>query len=344
MAATNTAISPKEFEVWIIAEATYGTSAIHASNMYQLDVDSIGMPSLNENQSFDIRSTDTGGSRTFVSKDVFQDNILKVTEFSISGRLHNDVGQELLLRNIVWDTTTGDGSNIGIGTSPEVATLNYGQSLSESGYYGRESFTIVIKAPQHSSAQSFEMRGCVCTNFSISADVGTDGGLYTYSATIQSGLTVDATEGSALAGTNVYVNTDLSKLSSATALEVLNQTVVMQSFTVTVDSPAVFFGAGAESTTNGFNTLTRAPELSVTADTTIKYDANTMEFINTFDTQTAMYDGDAFKIVNDDKWGVDIQSVVLTNVAMSEGDLMMLDVSLKAVDNGTDNLVLFDIA
>ena len=36
-------------------------------------------------------------------------------------------------------------------------------------------------------------------------------------------------------------------------------------------------------------------------------------------------------------------NAVLTNVAMSEGDVMMLDCSLKAVDDASGDLVAFDI-
>ena len=40
--------------------------------------------------------------------------------------------------------------------------------------------------------------------------------------------------------------------------------------------------------------------------------------------------------------GIEIDNAVITNVALSEGDLMMLDVSMKAVDDGTDPLITFD--
>jgi hypothetical protein len=40
--ATGITTSPKEYSIWIANESTAGTSALHASNMYQLDVDSIG--------------------------------------------------------------------------------------------------------------------------------------------------------------------------------------------------------------------------------------------------------------------------------------------------------------
>ena len=57
MAVVGHAFSPKEFQVWIASDNTdAGASGIHASNMYQLDVDSVGMPTLNVNQVLDVRS------------------------------------------------------------------------------------------------------------------------------------------------------------------------------------------------------------------------------------------------------------------------------------------------
>ena len=43
--ASNIAFSPKEWEVWVLGESALGTPVTHASNMYQLDDDSISMPS-----------------------------------------------------------------------------------------------------------------------------------------------------------------------------------------------------------------------------------------------------------------------------------------------------------
>ena len=51
-----------------------------------------------------------------------------------------------------------------------------------------------------------------------------------------------------------------------------------------------------------------------------------------------------FIIVNDGKFGIDTANGVLTNVALSEGDIMMLDCSIKAVDDGTDALLEVDLS
>ena len=66
--------------------------------------------------------------------------------------------------------------------------------------------------------------------------------------------------------------------------------------------------------------------------------------ISNFDGQTAAKAEQSFIIINDGKFGVDTANAVLTNVALSEGDIMMLDVSMKAVDDGTDELLIIDLS
>ena len=51
-----------------------------------------------------------------------------------------------------------------------------------------------------------------------------------------------------------------------------------------------------------------------------------------------------FIITNNGKFGIDTANGVLTNVAYSEGDIMMLDVSIKAVDDGTNALLEVDLS
>ena len=330
MSAVNHAFSPKEFQVWIASDATQaGTSGIHPSNMYQLDIDSASMPSLNVNQVLDVRS---GAGRTLKDEDFFQDNILRATELSISGNMHLDAGHKLLLQNICNDVS-GDAS---IATGFVPASQLYGSSIENIA----SSLTVVIKSSDHTNQRSLEMPGMVVTNFVLSADAGEEGGRYKFSATLQSGVKPDLNESTVSAGSNVYANTTNIFMSSASGLKVFNESVVMQSFSATIDSPAVFSGV----TSTGYELVTRGAETAVTVDTQIKYDGNTKGFINSFDTQTAPLSGNMFVMTNNNAYGIDVQNGVLTNVAYSEGDIMMLDCSIKSVDDGTDALITFDIS
>ena len=69
--ASSRGFSPKEWEVWLLGEDDLGTAVTAGSGMFQLDVDSISMPSLNVNQSLDVR---TGAGRTLKKADFYQDN------------------------------------------------------------------------------------------------------------------------------------------------------------------------------------------------------------------------------------------------------------------------------
>ena len=171
--------------------------------------------------------------------------------------------------------------------------------------------------------------------------MNTDGGQYKWSATFQTGCPIDLAETTDAGSTN-YLNTDLFKLSSATATEVLNADATLNSFTLTIDNPAVFSGTKLDAA--GYDVINRGAECVVTLDCQVKYDANTDEFINVFDTQTAAFTTTyPFKLTASSAGGVQIDNAIITNVALSEGDLMMLDVSMKSVDDGSDALLPLDL-
>ena len=336
--ATGIAFSPKEYSCWIINEGTAGTSALHASNMYQLDVDAVAYPSLNVNQVVDVR---TGLGRTLKDEDFFQDNVLRTVELSLSGTLHNDAGHLALLRNVC----TSNSGDITVASGYQPPTIKYGASNTTAG----DTFTIVVKAVDPTVGagvnlddnKNFVFTGCVCTNFSISSDMGTEGGRYKFSATVQTGYAPNLNEASPrnAIGSNNYTNSTDTTLASTSGHLVMNASVIMNSFTCTVDNPAVFTGA----TANGFDVVNRGAEIAVTTDTQIKLDDLTKGFMHTFDNQSAYNTTDSFKVVNSANFGLEMENAVLTNVAMSEGDIMMLDCSLKAVDDGSEALITFDI-
>ena len=114
--------------------------------------------------------------------------------------------------------------------------------------------------------------------------------------------------------------------------------VSLNSFSVSVDFHAIWTGA----VSLGFETVNRGQECSVTFDAQVKYDDGTDGLINTLDTQTAAVDGVGLNIVNSANFDIAINDYVLTNVAMSEGDIMMLDISGKAVDDGAESLLVLD--
>jgi hypothetical protein len=325
------AFSPKEWKALVVSDVTNAgaTGIATVAGMNQLDVDSIGFPSLNVNQKLDVRS---GAGRTFKDEDFFQDNIMRAVEISLSGTLHNDAGHKLLAQNICNDVTTdiavATGSNTELSQLYGAAVLNAASSL-----------TLVLQPSDTTNQRAMEFFGCVVTAFSITAEGSADGGQYKWSATLQTGKKPDLD--STTSPTIVpYANTDIPLLSSSSGHKVFNVDVILSSFTTSIESPAVFTGVASD----GYQVVSRGAEISVTADAQVKYDGNTKGFINSFDTQSSALSGNMFVITNNDAFGVDMQNGVFTSVALAEGDLMMLDCSMKSVDDGTDALVTFDVS
>ena len=333
MATVAHAFSPKEFKCFVISDATNaGTSGIHASNMSQLDVDSVGYPSLNVTQVLDVKN---GVGNTFKDEDFFQDNTMRVVELSLSGTLHDDEAHRLLLANICG-AAQADDTNQTIAAGHKILAQKYGANVTNNA----SSLTVIIQPSDVTNQTGLEFPGMVVTNFAISADSGTEGGRYKYSATLQSGKVPDVASTAAAGSAVPYANTSTSVLSAAGGVKVYATDAVMSSFTTTIDYPAVFTGI----TSTGYEVVSRGAECSVTHDCQVKYDGATKGLVNSFDGQTAAMAENSFIIVNNGNFGIDTANAVLTNVAYSEGDIMMLDVSFKAVDDGTDELLIVDIS
>ncbi len=328
MATVAHAFSPKEWKVGIVSDAINAGATGIGSTMNQLDVDSIGFPSLNVTQKLDVRS---GAGRTLKDEDFFQDNILRAVEISLSGTLHNDTGHKLLAQNICNDVTT----DIAVASGFSPASQKYGSAVANSA----SSLTLVMQPSDVTNQQGLEFFGCVVTAFSITAEGNSDGGQYKWSATLQTGKKPDLAS-TASPSITAYANTDIPLLSSSSGHKVFNTDVILASFTTAIESPAVFTGVASD----GYEVVSRGAEISVTAEAQVKYDGNTKGLINSFDTQSAALPGNMLVITNNNAFGVDIQNGVFTNVALSEGDLMMLDCSIKSVDDGTDALITFDVS
>ena len=122
--------------------------------------------------------------------------------------------------------------------------------------------------------------------------------------------------------------------------------VLVNSFTLNIENDFVF--AGPCST--GYESASRVGEGSATADFNIKYDDNTdVMFENFTDQATGASEGATLMATDatpsDGEFEFKFASSVMTNVAFSEGDMMALDVSVKAVGAGIGSSTeLFEVA
>ena len=331
MATSAFTFSPKEWKAAVVSDATNAGATGIGTTMYQLDVDSISFPSLNVTQVMDVRS---GVGHTLKDEDFFQDNKMRVVELSLSGTLHDDVGHRLLVANICG-AAQADDTNQTIASGHKIISQLYGAAVTNNA----SSLTVVLQPSDVSNQTGLELFGCVVTNFSISADAGTEGGRYKWSATLQTGKTPDLAS-TANPTITAYANTTGTTLGSASVTKIFNKDAMLNSFTTTIDYPAVFTGISS----TGYQAVARGAECSVAHDCQVKYDSETKGLVNSFDTQTAALAENMFVIANNGNFGVDTANGVLTNVAYSEGDIMMLDVSIKAVDDGTDELLIIELS
>jgi len=118
--------------------------------------------------------------------------------------------------------------------------------------------------------------------------------------------------------------------------------LVLSSFSLTLENPATFSGL----VSTGYEIVSRAGEFSAVLDATAKYDVNTEPLIASFNNQTqegatasqaSILNNDAS--LTDGAFGISLPKSILTNVAFNEADVMMLDISVKAVGDGSNALV-----
>ncbi len=334
----NAVFSPKDFKVFVSEEATTGTAPdlTSTSAVFQLDVDSVSFPTLNVNQVANVRSQ-TG--RVAHIDDFFQDNDHRAVELSLSGTFHKDGGHVMLMQSVCSNALTPDSvADVTLGTNPTATVGKYGEAE------GNKTFTLVVQSPDRNDAQNIVMKGCLCTSFTLNADMGTDGGQYKFSATISSGRVPDLTENTAVSGTAYDANhIDMSGI-DVSAVKIASKTApVLSSFGLTIESPAVYTGVGEGS---GYQCFGRGEEISVTASSQVKLDSVTMELPSEFDTQSTHVATDLLTLTQTTATNasISIPCGILTNVAYNEGDIMMLDVEMKALNKESGNILSIDLA
>ena len=335
MAINTAAFSPKQFQILMAEQDVFGTIEGAGGNAYHaLDVDSIGMPSLNPTQVLDVRT----GSRVLQKEDFFQDVKGSVKEISVSGTATTDA-LDMLLENIMGEA---EGSASGVYTfASNAGAQSVGKT--DTGQAGTL-LSVIVSSPLSNSDLAF--KDCVVTSLSLNGDVGTEGGRVKFSVTFQTGtLAEDLSDASISADTafGADENYFISSWSDTAYRKMYGvDDLVLSSFSLTLENPAAFSGLSS----TGYETISRAGEFSATLDATAKYDVNTEPLIASFNNQTQQGSTAAQEsklnhqdALADGSFGIVMAKSVLTNVALNEGDVMMLDVSIKAVGDGSNALV-----
>ena len=335
MAINTAAFSPKQFQVLIAEQDAFGTIEGAGGNAYHaLDVDSVGMPSLNPTQVLEPRT----GARALQKEDFFQDVKASVKEISVSGTATTAV-LDLLLENITGEAVGSASGVYSFASNAGVQSVGASDS-SQAGTL----LSVIVTSPLSNSDLAF--KDCVVTSLTLNGDTGTEGGRVKFSVTFQTGtLAEDLSDASISADTDFGADENyfMSSWSDVAYRKMYGvDDLVMSSFSLTLENPATFSGL----ISTGYEVVSRAGEFSATLDATAKYDVNTEPLIASFNNQTqegstasqaTILNNDGS--LNDGAFGISMPKTVLTNVAFNEGDVMMLDISVKAVGDGSNALV-----
>jgi hypothetical protein len=327
----NGVFSPRDFQAWVIEEATCGTAPTFTSGAYQLDVDSVSFPSLNPNQVIGVRSR---AGRVLHQDDFFQDNKVRAVEVSLSGTFHIDGGHVMLMQSVAGNSLTPASiADVSVSATATGIVGKYGETA------GDKTFTLVLAPPDYDDGYNTVLTGCLCTSFTVSAEAGADGGVYKFEATISTGFN-PTTNNSANPAGNAF-STNHIAITGLTEKKVYGSESIMSSFSVNIESPAVYTGFSS----SGYEAFSRGEEISITANTTVKYDSVTRALYNTFNSQTAHLENHLLSLTQGTATdcSISIPDGILTDVTFNEGDAMMLDVALKAV-TGDHAPITIDLA
>ena len=332
MAIDSTAYSPKEFQFLIGGQEAWNTELLTA--LYALDVDSVGFPSFGTTQVLDVRA----GSRVLQATDLYQTQAGSVTEIAVSGTVKSDT-MSFLLPNI-----TGDNSGtyaVGSNYSPTAyGTATTGLTASHFNL-----ITIVYSSPQADTDLVFE--DCVVSSLSLNGDMGTEGGRVKFSATFKTGSTPhDLSLTSESVDTAISTNdVSMNAWGAAAYRKVCTVAdLIVNSFTLNLENDAIFSGIDGN---GNFESVSRASEFIATADFNLKYDSKTEAMVSSWQTQTGssgitLMNNDAS--ITDGAFGFEMGLSAYTNAAYSEGDVMNMDVSVKALGSGnTSSTALVEI-
>ena len=338
MAVNKNAYSPKQFSFLIAEQDDWGTVNPNSSgspdNAYvALDVDSVGSPSLGVTQVLDPRS----GSRVLQATDFFQDIKGSVKELTASGTATTE-GLDILLANISGEGLGSASGVYSIASNVVPATFD----ATTTNQVAEQLLSIVIRSGLDGGDLAF--KDCFCTNLVLSGDAGTEGGRIKFSATFKTGSAV-----ASLGASNHTIDTAITAndyfMSAWDADDRIIAGVannLLFSFSLNVTNDVVFAGLISTALEQAF----RVGEISATADFTTKYDDTTDALWATYNGQTAGASTGA-TLMNHQaslataSFGFKMPSSVLTNVAFSEGDVMSLDCSVKALGVGIASSTAF---
>tara|TARA_R100001530_G_scaffold136294_1_gene116269 strand:- start:132 stop:1172 length:1041 start_codon:yes stop_codon:yes gene_type:complete len=339
MATNTSAFSPKEWRIGIAEEVTVGTAP---SSFLGIEFDSMSYPTINDLRILEKRSGSTG--RVLNEDDLFYHEAGSVHEFSVSGILTTAlVG--VLFENAVGVEQAANGSasyDVVVGTGH--APVSFLHGATSSGGHNTVAFQINGTSSPNSS---YTLKGCIVTALTISANSDEEGGRFKFELTAQTRSPFTSSAGSQ--GTISAYTENFLYLSDFTEDKtVYAQSVILDTFGLTVENPVKFLGNKASGGNAGLpEGYQRAiPEFKALANCSVKFDANTNDFINSWRSQSVATPKGLY-LANNATWasattfGIKMDNVIFSEQpSYDEGDYMKLSCVLQSVDDESDSDIL----
>jgi len=355
--------SGKQFAVYVAADATVGAEGVSASsgtNAYRLDTEGVTLPTFSPNQEFEMRS---GAGRVAEFGSVFSSSKRTMTEVSLSGRITMQ-DLPILMENILCQEASTNLFEVTTASASQTFGFADGEAVGATVF--SKSLSLYFAAP--TAADSYVLAGCVCTSFSLDADMGTAGGRYNYSATFQTqcapakgAITISsANELSTTLGSEAAYLSEQSvkdlNIMAAGGTNFTSINPILSTFSLKIENPSQFLGA------NGVNAepdvYARAvPELSIAISGSIKYDNETDSMIEAFrDSGNNSYiqlvlnnraitsnletlGSIALAAHADQEFGLIVPKAKLTSCEVSSDDTAMISFEAKVLDAGSNKII-----
>tara|TARA_Y100000310_G_scaffold276876_1_gene294321 strand:- start:362 stop:1384 length:1023 start_codon:yes stop_codon:yes gene_type:complete len=335
MAFNTSAFSPKEWVIGVAEETTVGNSI---TSYLGIEAESVSFPTINDA----IRNTEKRLSSQY--RVVNEDDLINVEaggihEFSVSGVLTTN-----LLATLCENA-------MGVETSSDIVMVDYDHNptsflhgATSSGAHNTIAFC--IEGPLAGPDDSYTMRGCVITSFTVSANSTEENGRFKFDLTAQTRTPISSTAVAQNINTIDSYSENFVNLGTFTEPKSINATeVVLDSISVTVENPVVFLG-NKSSTGEPQGYQRSIPGFTATADCVVKYDNHTSDFLANWRTQTVATPKGLY-LANDATWGsattfgIKMDNVIIAEQpAFDEGDYMKISCKLLATSDETDSEVM----
>ena len=352
--AQNTIYSGREFKVFVNTDLVnangVGTfNSATDTTWKQVDVDSVSFPSFSPIQEFEMR---TGSGRVAQFDSVFTTDKRVTTEFGLSGRI-DAATLPCFVESVTGIAAASD--KVVIPTSYSPASPMRDDTIGSATEYS-DTLSFYFAAPGGASiADSYKLKGCVCTSLSLSADMDTASGRFQFDATFQtqdpvSKGAVSTASMAGINGTKLFLSDLGIKILTLTGTVTSGGEIdaLWTSVGFTIEQPTQFLGSTG--TNAECEVIARGlPETTFTMNGTVKYDGDTDQIIESFRAANAdnavsihmanvTQAGSGSFNVASTGIGFDINKGKFTSAEVSPDDLAVINFEVKALDDGTNSV------